>query len=117
MDFSKRVLSQSTNGRALSVTGTSATGSLIHTSVTGANAWDEVYLWAVNTATVDKQVTIEWAGSTGQAGQPVALNVPSRSGPNLVIPGWPLGGGRRIRAFAATASVVTIHGFVNRIEP
>ena len=115
MAITKRVFSASTNGRGLSVTGTTATGTLIHTSVTGSNSWDEVYAYAVNTSTVAKKLTVEWARSTGQAGQPIEFTVPAEDGAYLIIPGWPLGGGRQVRAYAATASVITIHGFVNRI--
>ena len=115
--ITKRVFSASTNGRGISVTGTAATGTLIHTSVTGTTSHDEVYAYAYNSATVSKVLTVEWAQSTGQAGQAVKFTVPSQDGHYLIIPGLPLTGGRRMRAYAATASVITIHGFVNRIVP
>ena len=115
MAVTKRVFSGSTNGRGILVTGTTATGTIIHASVSGSSQWDEIYLYAVNSATVAKKVTVEWARSTGQAGQPIEFTVPAEDGPYLIIPGWPLGGGRSVRAFAASASVITVHGFVNRI--
>jgi hypothetical protein len=115
MPITKRVFSASTNGRGVTVTGTTATGTLIHTSVTGANDWDEVYLYAVNTTTVNRKLTVEWARSTGQAGQPIEFTVPLEDGLYLVVPGLPLGGGRQVRAYTASASSITVHGFVNRI--
>ena len=115
--ITKRVFSASTNGRGISVTGTAATGTLIHTSVTGSTSHDEIYAYAYNSATVSKLLTVEWARSTGQAGQAIKFTVPPTDGLYLIIPGMPLTGGRQARAYAATASVVTIHGFVNRIVP
>ena|SRR3990167_5144021 len=115
MAITKRLLSASSAGRGISVTGTTATGSIIHTSVTGTTSFDEVWMWAVNTATVSKKLTVEWARSTGSAGQQVEFTVPSEDGAYLIIPGWPLNTGRSVRAFAATASVITAHGYVNRI--
>ena len=114
-NLTKRVFSASTNGRGISVTGTTATGTLIHTSVTGSSQWDEVYAYAMNTATAAVLLTMEWARSTGQAGQKIQVSVPKQDGLYLVIPGLPLGGGRQVRAYAGTASVITIQGFVNRI--
>ncbi len=113
--ITKRLLSASTGGRGVSVTGTAATGSIIHTSISGNTNFDEVWVWAVNTATAAKKLTMEWARSTGGAGQPVEFSVPPEDGPYLIVPGWPLQNGRQVRAFAATASVITCHGYVNRI--
>jgi len=116
--YRKRRLSASTDGRSITVTGTAATGTLIHTSISGTAAsgpFDEIYIWAHNTATVDKLMTLEWARSTGQAGQLHRFTVPTRDGDYLIIPGWPLQNTRQVRAFAATASVIIITGYVNRI--
>ena len=113
--ITKRFLSASSGGRGVSVTGTTATGSVIHTSVTGTTSFDEVWVWAVNTATAAKKLTVEWARSTGQVGQAVEFSVPPEDGPYLIIPGWPLNTGRSVRAFAATASVITCHGYVHRL--
>jgi len=115
----KRRLSGSTDGRAITVTGTSATGTIIHTAISGttiSGTYDEVWLWAHNTATANKLLTVEWARSTGQAGQLTRFTVPTRDGLYLVIPGLPLQNARQVRAFAATASVITVHGYVNRIS-
>ena len=113
--FTKRKFSASTDGRGITVTGTSATGTLIHTSVSGTTNFDEVWLWAHNTATADKLLTVEWARSTGQAGLATRFTVPTRDGLYLIIPGLPLQNARQVRAFAATASIIVLHGYVNRI--
>ena len=115
----KRRLSASTDGRFITVTGTAATGTLIHTSISGTSAsgtYDEVWVWAHNTATIDRLLTLEWARSTGQAGQAFRFTVPTRDGGYLIIPGWPLQNSRQVRAFAAAASVITIGGYVHRIS-
>jgi len=115
MAVTKRKLSGSTDGRGVLITGTTATGTLIHTAATGTTTFDEIYAWAVNTATVDRKFTLEWGRSTGNVGQKVELTVPMQDGPYLVVPGWVLQNARQVRGFAAAASVITVYGFVNRI--
>jgi len=115
MATTKRKLSASTDGRGITVTGTAASGTIIHTSISGTSTIDEVWVWAHNTATVSKLLTVEWARSTGQAGQLTRFTVPARDGLYLIVPGLPLQNTRQVRAFAATASIITIHGYVHRI--
>lgn len=113
----KRFFSKSTGGAGITITGTAATGTLIHRSVTGGSSFDEVWIWAVNTAAASGvKLTVEWAQTTGgTAGQPIEFTVPPESGPYLVVPGWPLNTARQVRAYAGTASVIRTHGYVNRI--
>lgn len=116
MAITKRVFSTSSGGKGITVTGTTASGTIIHTSISGSSSFDEVWVWAVNTATVSKKLTVEWARTTGAGGQQVEFTVPAEDGPYLIIPGWPLQQSKQVRAFAATASVVRCYGYINRIS-
>ena len=62
--FSKELLSTSTDGRAIKVAATATAGTLIHTGSTTATTIDEVWLYAVNSDTTDRKLTLEWGGVT-----------------------------------------------------
>ena len=112
----KLKLSESTNGRGIKVVATATAGTAIHTAVTGtlAGTFDEVWLWAYNSDSVDRLLTLEWGGVTAPNDN-IAVTVPTQSGLLLVAPGIILQNGLSIAAFAATANVIVIYGFVNRV--
>ncbi len=110
--YSREILSGSTNGRPIPVVATTTPGTTIHTE--GAGTTDVIYLWAINTDTTDRKLTLEWGGQTAP-GDLIEVTVPAEDGLHLVVPGLPLGGGLVVTAFAASASVVNIVGYVNRI--
>lgn len=110
--FSKQLLSGSTNGKAVKVAATATAGTTIHTA--HATATDEIWLYAVNSSASSVKLTIEWGEATAPDGN-VELTVTAESGLVLVIPGLPLTGSLVVKAFAATADVILIHGYVNRI--
>jgi hypothetical protein len=116
-DYKKRKLSASTDGRCILVAATASPGTLIHTALSSlsANEWDEVWLRAVNTSASAVKLTVEWGGTTSPNDQ-VEITIPAESGLTEVIPGHVLQNGALVRAFAATANVIAIHGFVNRYE-
>ena len=60
--FSKIVLSGSTDGRMIKVVATATAGTTIHTGSATATTFDEVWLYAVNSDTTDRKLTIEWGG-------------------------------------------------------
>lgn len=116
-EFSKQVLSGSTNGRAILVAGTATPGTTIHTGSTAAGTIDEVWLYATNTDTSARKLTVQWGG-TAIPDDLIELTIPAESGLTLVVPGLPVeaaGTALVVRAFAASANVVTVHGYVNRI--
>ncbi len=116
--FEKLILSGSTNGRAIKVAATATAGTTIHTGSTDTSVIDEVWLYAQNTDTVDRKLTIEWGG-TSSPDDLIEIGVPAESGLTLVAPGLLIKGAGTalvVRAFAETADVVTIHGYVNRIS-
>ena len=112
--FSKRLLSGSTDGKAIKVAATATPGTTIHTAVTGTNDLDEIWLYAVNTSSSDVKLTIEW----GQADAPdghIEITVVAEAGLVCVAPGLLLQNSLVVKAFAGSTNVITIHGFVNRI--
>ena len=118
--FSKQLLSGSTQGRAIKVAATSSPGTTIHATGTSSTVIDEVWLWAMNTDSADRKLTIEY-GSTTSPDDLIELTVVYETGLYLVVPGLILTGtgsaANTIRAFAASANVITLHGYINRITP
>lgn len=112
--ITKQFLSGSTNGRSVKVAATATPGTTIHTA--HATDKDEVWLWAMNSDTTDRKLTIEFGG-TSAPDDLVEITIPAEDGPVLVIPGWVLSNSLVVAAFAASANVVTINGYVNRITP
>ena len=110
--FSKLKLSGSTDGKQIKVAATATAGTTIHTS--HATALDEVWLFAVNSDTTARKLTIEWGEATAPDGN-IEVTIPAESGYLMVIPGLCLTNSLVVKAFAATANVILINGYVNRI--
>lgn len=110
--YSKQVLSGSTNNKPIAVAATATPGTIIHTA--HATALDEIWLYAVNSSTTATKLTIEFGGTT--TAENIELTIAGESGLVVVIPGIPLTGSSIVRAFAGTASVINITGYVNRIS-
>jgi hypothetical protein len=105
-------------GVGIKVAATATAGTAIHTASTTATTIDEIWLYAVNTSTSSVKLTIEWGEATAPDGN-IELTVLPEAGLVTVIPGLVLQGNataRVVRAFAASANVVVVHGFVNRIS-
>lgn len=116
--FNKLTLSGSTDGRAIKVAATGTPGTTIHTGSATATTYDEVWLYAMNTDSTDRKLTIEWGG-VSSPDDLIEFTVKAESGLYLIVPGLALKGNATplvVRAFAATADVVTILGYVNRIS-
>ncbi len=116
-DYKKRKLSGSADGRGIKVAATSSPGTLIHTALSNiaANEWDEIWIKAVNTSGSPVKLTIEWGGTTSPDDL-VEVTIPAEDGFTEVIPGHVLNNAKEVRAFAATADVIVLHGFVHRYE-
>ena len=112
--FSKRLLSGSTDGKAIKVVQTATAGTTIHTAVSGTSDIDEIWLYAVNSSASAVKLTLEWGEATAPDGN-IELAVAAESGLVLLTAGLLLQNSLVVKAFAATANVVMIHGFVNRI--
>ena len=110
--ITKLKLSGSTNGRMIKVVATSTLGTTIHAA--HATSLDEIYLWAVNSDTTDRKLTIEFGG-VSSPDDLIEFTVPAEAGEYLIVPGLILTGSVVCTAFCASANVVMIGGFVNRI--
>lgn len=117
--FNKAKLSGAAAGNlGIKVVATATTGTTIHTAVAGttANTYDEIWLWAVNSDTTARKLTLEWGGATSPDCL-IEITIPPESGLFQVIPGFVLQNGLVVTAFCATANVVMLHGYVNEIRP
>lgn len=116
--FTKQILSGSTDGRAIKVVATASSGTTIHTGSSTATTLDEIWLYAQNTSTSAVKLTVQWGGTTSPDDE-IELTVQPEAGLVTVAPGLLIKGNASaalvVRAFAGTANVITIHGFVNRI--
>ena len=117
--YSKVALSGATDGSPIKVVATASTGTTIHTTGTSASVIDEVWLYAYNSSTAAVVLTIQYGGTTA-VDDDIKITIPSLSGLTLVVPGLILTGtgaaGNVIAAYAGTANVVTVSGYINRIS-
>ena len=113
--YSKHLLSGSTNGKNISVTG-NATGSAVtvHTAISGTSNLDEIWLYATNTSAAAVVLTVEFGGTTDQDDY-IELELAADSGMTLIIPGLLLQNSLLVKAWAASGNVININGYVNRI--
>jgi len=117
--YTKVLLSSSSVGAPTTVVATASTGTTIHATGTSASIIDEVWLYANNTSTSPVLLTVQFGGTASpQNSKPITLA--PQSGDVLIVAGLPLTGtgaaASTVAAFAATASVITISGYVNRIS-
>lgn len=112
--YSKIPLSGSTQGKGIKVVQTATAGDTIHTAVAGTSDLDEIWIYAVNSSTSAVKLTLEWGEATAPDGN-IEASIPGEQGLFLVAPGLVLQNGLVVKAFAASANLVVIHGFVNRI--
>jgi hypothetical protein len=117
--YSKQLLSASSQGQPIIVSATASTGNLIHTTNVSSTVIDEVWLYAYNSSASSTLLTIQQGGIISPNND-IKLSIPAQSGLTLVVPGLILTGtgstGSSIYAYAATTSVITISGYVNRIS-
>jgi hypothetical protein len=112
--YQKRLLSGSTQGKGIKVAATATPGTPVHTAVAGTTDLDEVFLYAVNTDTVARKLTIEWGG-VAAPDDLIEQTLQPEDGRVMVADGRLLQNGLIIRAFAETANVIVLDGYVNRV--
>ena len=113
--YSKVLLSGTpANGRNIKVVPTATAGTTIHTAVAGTSDMDEVWLYACNTDAADVKLTIEYGG-VASPDDLIEVTIGTEAGWVLVCPGTLLQNGLVIKAFAGTANVIMMNGYVNRI--
>jgi hypothetical protein len=119
--YTKELLSGSTGGRPIKVTGTASnTAVTIHTTGVSNTVVDEVWLYANNRDSIQRTIYIEFGG-TSTPDDIISVAVEPNAGLYIASPGLPLQGdgtnGRTINAYASASNVVGVTGYVNRITP
>ena len=116
--YSKVAFSAQADGSPIKVIATASSGTPIHTTETSASIQDEIWLYAYNSDTAPRLLTIQYGG-TATPDDDIKITIPSQSGLTLVIPGLILTGtgsaGNSVLAYASTTNVITVSGYVNRI--
>ena len=112
--YTKHLLSGSVGGQPILITQTATPGTLIHTAIAGSDSMDEVYLWFNNGSGSTVDLTVEWGGTTDPDDLLVKQYKLTGHTQEQISFGQPLNGALVVRAFAATGSVVTCTGYVNR---
>lgn len=110
--YTKEILSGSTDGRMIKVVQTATAGTTIHTA--HATAEDEIWLYAVNSDSTARKLTIEYGG-VASPDDLIEVTIQPEAGLVLVLPGLILTNSLVVRAFCASTNVVMIGGYVNRI--
>ena len=110
--YSKLKFSGSTDGKQIKVVQTATAGDTIHTA--HATALDEIWVWAVNSSTAAVKLTLEWGEATAPDGN-IEVTIHPEAGYQLIVPGMLLTNSLVLKAFAGSANVVMLNGFVNRI--
>jgi|TARA_R100000008_G_scaffold53684_1_gene32653 hypothetical protein len=111
--YSREFFTGTGDGTGLKVTSTTA-GAADTIHLAPSDVRDEVWLYAYNDHSADVLLTLLWGDATDPDDY-IRKTIPTRAGFTLVIPGLMVDEGKRIKAFAATANEVMIHGYVNRI--
>ena len=104
-------------GLAIKVAATATAGTAIHTASATATTSDEIWLYAVNTSASDVKLTVEYGG-VASPDDHIEYTVKAENGLYLIVPGLLIKGNATalvVRAFAATANVICISGYVNVI--
>lgn len=109
--YLRRPLSGSTDGRGVKVVATGTPGTTIHTAQASATLVDVVTLYAYNSDTVTRRLTLEWGGTTAPDDNMV-FDIPPKSTVPVVVD-LVLRNSLIAKAFADAANVVSLFGFVN----
>ncbi len=104
--------SGSADGQGIKVAATTSPGTTVHTA--HATATDEVWLWCVNSSTLSVKLTVQFGGTT-DPDDAIEGMIVGESGLFLIVPGLVLSNSKVVRAFAGTANVLAVHGYVNRL--
>lgn len=110
------LLSGSSGGQNIPVAATASTGTTIHATDTSATIYHRVYLFASNSSTADVLLTLEWGGTS--TGDLIRQTVTAQAGLQQLVDNLPLVGtgaaARTVRAYAGSANVININGWVNK---
>jgi hypothetical protein len=109
-----KLLSGSTNGQPILVVATSDPGTTIHTAVSGTSSIDVLRLYVHNTSGSAVNLTIEFGGNSTQ-NLITASIPPTGSGMFLIVDRLPLQNSLVVKAYAGTANVLAVSGYVDAL--
>lgn len=115
--WSKIILSSSTDGEGIHVTGTlPSQGTLVHTAVTGAaDSLDEIIIYAYNSATTAREISFALGPTTSPNSRYThTLPAGDKAGLQPVMPGLVLRNSKTVKAYATAANIMILFGWVNR---
>ena len=105
------------DGLGILVVATATAGTAIHTASSTATTIDELWLYAYNDHSSSVTLTVEYGG-VATPKDLIKSTLTSQAGLVLICAGLVIQGNatpKVVRAFAATASKVSLFGYVNRI--
>ena len=105
------------DGLGILVAATATAGTAIHTASSTATTIDELWLYAYNDHSSSVVLSVEFGGVTSPKDL-IVSTLASQAGLVLICAGLVIQGNasaKVVRAFAATASQVSLFGYVNRI--
>jgi hypothetical protein len=105
------------DGLGILVVQTATAGTAIHTASSTATTIDELWLYAYNNHSGSVVLTVEFGGVTSPK-DVIKSTLATQAGLVLICAGLVIQGNataKVVRAFAATASQVSLFGYVNRI--
>lgn len=115
--YSKIILSGSTDGEGIPVTGLAPSlGTVIHTAITGAgSAYDEIYIWGYSAATTPREISFA-VGVTTATGSRFTHTITGDDlgGLHLLCPGIMLRNAKVVKASVTVVAAVNLFGYVNR---
>lgn len=114
-NFSKLLLSASSDGRAIRINSLSAPGTLIHQSQSLTSGFDELWIYGANNSNAEVTTTILFGGPSNS--DEIAVDIPANGGLYLIVPGLIVNNSVTVNAFASSVDTVSIFGFVNRMVP
>ncbi len=105
------------DGLGILVVATATAGTAIHTASSTATTIDELWLYAYNNHSSSVVLTVEFGGVTSPK-DVIKSTLATQAGLVLICAGLVIQGNataKVVRAFAATASQISLFGYVNRI--
>jgi len=111
MAYTREPLSGSTHGRGIKVVATGTPGTTIHTGQASTTLTDVVTLYAYNSDTVTRSLTLEWGGITAPDDN-MRFDIPPKTTVPVVVD-LIIRNSLVVKAFCDAANVVVLFGFVN----
>lgn len=119
-NYSKQFLSQSVNGRSITITASGSDTTTIHTTQTSSSVIDEVWLYATNPTSSDVMFNLLYGGTNFATDILFQGVIEAYAGSVLICPGLIAKGdgtiGLSIYGNSRVASGVNVFGYVNRIS-